>query len=316
MESQLVPNYGFDFTSIEFSGVRGKGLFTLLALPLRLIKACWQSLSVIRKLRPDVLIAMGGYITVPPSLVGACALGKPLVLHEQNSVAGSANRLLAKFAKKAFSAFPGVLGAEWVGNPLRDEFKNEPHPERRLGQRVGPLKVLVVGGSLGARVLNTVVPEALALIPAEQRPLVKHQGGAKQFEELKQAYAKAGIAHSSRVELVPFIEDMASAYLDADVVICRAGASTVSELSALGVAAVYVPFAHAVDDHQTINAKFMTNAGAGWLMSQAELNPAGLAKILMQMERAQILDKASKAYGLRKIQATELVVQACEEIVK
>jgi UDP-N-acetylglucosamine--N-acetylmuramyl-(pentapeptide) pyrophosphoryl-undecaprenol N-acetylglucosamine transferase len=316
MESQLVPNHGFDFTSIEFSGVRGKGLLTLLALPLRLVKACWQSVSVIRQLRPDVLIAMGGYITVPPSLVGACALGKPLVLHEQNSVAGSANRLLAKFAKKVFSAFPGVLGAEWVGNPLRDEFKHEPHPEQRISQRVGPLKVLVVGGSLGARVLNTVVPQALALIAAEQRPLVKHQGGAKQFEELKEAYAKAGIEGSDRVELVPFIEDMASAYLDADVVICRAGASTVSELSALGVAAVYVPFALAVDDHQTINAKFMTSAGAGWLMSQAELSPESLAKLLIQMDRTQILEKASKAYGLRKIHATELVVQACEEIVK
>ena len=314
MESQIVPKQGFDFRAVDFSGVRGKGLRTLLELPIRLVGACIQSLKIIREIRPDVLIGLGGYITVPPCLV-ALILGKPLVLHEQNSVAGSANKLLAKFAKHVFCAFPGVLNGKWVGNPLRQDFKNQTTPDNRLLNRHGPLRLLIVGGSLGAQALNNLVPKALALIPKESRPRVLHQGGAKQIEALKEAYSNAGLLEDQNTQLVAFIDDMAKAYMDADLVICRAGASTVCELAALGVAALYVPFPHAVDDHQTVNAKFVVDSGGGWLMQQKDLSAQNLHDMLISLGREEILEKAKNAYLIRKVQATEAVVQACEEIV-
>ena len=193
MESRLVPARGFAFETVDFSGVRGKGGTTLVLLPLRLLTAFWQSLQVLRRVRPDVVIGLGGYITFPAGLVSAL-LGKPLLLHEQNSVAGLANKVLAAVARRVFSAFPGVLKqANWAGNPLRPAFLQQPGPEQRLGPRTGPLKLLVVGGSLGARALNDVVPKALALVSREQRPTVLHQSGAKQIEQLRANYAAARI---------------------------------------------------------------------------------------------------------------------------
>ena len=314
MESKLVPAQGFDFQAIDFTGVRGKGLLTLLELPIRLIKAVLQSYVLIRNIRPDVLVGLGGYITVPPCLVGRL-LGKPLVLHEQNSVPGSANKLLSKIAQTIFTAFPGVLNGNWVGNPLRNEFKNQPTPSERLANRVGPLRLLVVGGSLGAHALNSVVPQALAMMPAQARPYLIHQGGAKQIDTLRAAYKTAGLTEGEYVQLVPFIDEMAKAFMDADIVICRAGASTVSELAALGVAAIYVPFPHAIDDHQTVNAKFMVDSGAGWLMEQKELTPSSLCKLLMSLNRDEILSKSECAYAKKQTDAAERVVIACEEIV-
>lgn len=314
MESQIVPKQGFDFRAIDFSGVRGKGLRALIELPIRLLRACSQSVKIIQELRPDVLIGLGGYITVPPCLM-ALVLGKPLVLHEQNSIAGSANKLLAKFTSQVFCAFPGVLNGKWVGNPLRQDFKNQATPQDRLSSRHGPLRVLVVGGSLGAQALNNLVPQALALIPKESRPRVLHQGGSKQIDALKVAYANAGLHEDENTELVPFIDDMAKAYMDADLVICRAGASTVCELAALGVAALYIPFPHAVDDHQTVNAKFVVDSGGGWLMQQRNLEAQNLSNFLINLSREEILEKAKSAYLIRKVQATEAVVRACEEIL-
>jgi UDP-N-acetylglucosamine--N-acetylmuramyl-(pentapeptide) pyrophosphoryl-undecaprenol N-acetylglucosamine transferase len=310
MESQLVPPRGFAFETIAFSGVRGKGLKTLALLPVRLIKAFWQSIAVVRRVKPDVVIGLGGYITFPAGMMSVL-LGKPLVLHEQNSVAGMANRILASVADRVFTAFPGVLGkATWVGNPLRRAFLQQPDPAERLGSRSGPLRLLVVGGSLGAKALNETVPKALALIPADRRPTVMHQSGAKQIDELRANYKAAGI----EAELTPFIEDTAQAYAQADLIVCRAGASTVTEIAAVGAAAVFVPFPSAVDDHQTTNAKFLVDAGGGWLVQQRDLSPQWLADLLQKIERPELIRKALAAKAMQKTQATGEVVAACEEL--
>lgn len=310
MEERLVPPQGFPLETIDFAGVRGKGLLTLALLPLRLLKAFAQALSVVRRVKPDVVIGLGGYISFPGGMMAVLA-GRPLILHEQNSVAGMANKVLASVADKVFAAFPNALPkAQWVGNPLRQAFLQQPEPAERFAGRSGPLKVLVVGGSLGAKALNDIVPQAVALLPAEARPQVVHQSGAKQIDALRANYAAAGV----QAELTPFIEDPAQAFADADLVICRAGASTVTELAAVGVAAIYVPFPHAVDDHQTTNAHFMVDAGGGWLMPQAALNAQKLAEMLQNMQRSTLLNVALKAKTMQKIHATREVVAACEEL--
>ena len=311
MEQQLVPPRGFAFESVTFGGVRGKGLGTVLRLPLRLAQACWQSAQVLRRVKPDVVLGLGGYIAFPGGLM-AVLLGKPLVLHEQNSVAGLVNKLLARVAKRVFTAFPNVLpNGLWVGNPLRPEFLTKSDPATRFAQRTGRLQLLVVGGSLGAKALNDTVPQALALMPIAQRPRVLHQSGAKQMDALRTSYAAAGV----EADLTPFIDDAAAAYAHADLVICRAGASTVTELAAVGVAALFVPFPAAVDDHQTTNAQFLVQAGGGWLVQQRDLTAAGLAEILQKCERSTLVEYALEAKKMQKIGATEAVVAACEELV-
>ncbi len=310
MEARLVPPQGFALETIEFGGVRGKGLKTLALLPFRLLKAFWQALAVVRRVQPDVLVGFGGYITFPGGMMGVLA-GKKLVLHEQNSVAGAANKVLAEVADRVFAAFPGALKqAQWVGNPLRESFLRQPDPAQRFAGRSGPLKLLVVGGSLGAKALNDIVPRALALIPEGARPAVLHQSGAKQIEALRANYAAAGV----QAELTPFIDDTAQAFADADVVICRAGASTVTEIAAVGAAAIYVPFPHAVDDHQTSNANFLVQAGGGWLLQQDALDAQKLAEMLQNMQRSTLLNVAIKAKTMQKIDATREVVAACEEL--
>jgi UDP-N-acetylglucosamine--N-acetylmuramyl-(pentapeptide) pyrophosphoryl-undecaprenol N-acetylglucosamine transferase len=277
MESRLVPPQGIALETIDFSGVRGKGPVTLALLPLRLLRAFWQSIQVVRRVKPDVVLGLGGYISFPGGMMSVL-LGKPLVLHEQNSVAGMANKVLAGVADRVFTAFPNVFKAgQWIGNPLRSGFLSEPEPAVRFAGREGPLKVLVVGGSLGAKALNDVVPQALALLtPADQRPHVLHQSGAKQIDELRANYAAAGV----QAELTPFIDDTAEAFAEADLVICRAGASTVTEIAAVGAPALFVPFPFAVDDHQTTNAQFLTASGGGWLVQQHALTPQALAQML------------------------------------
>jgi UDP-N-acetylglucosamine--N-acetylmuramyl-(pentapeptide) pyrophosphoryl-undecaprenol N-acetylglucosamine transferase len=312
MEAQLVPPRGFPLETIDFGGVRGKGIKTLVLLPLKLLRAFWQSIQVVRRVRPQVVVGLGGYITFPAGMMSVL-LGKPLVLHEQNSVAGMANKVLAGVADRVYSAFPQVLKkGEWVGNPLREAFLRQPPPEERFAGRSGPLKVLVVGGSLGARALNEIVPQALARIPAAARPWVVHQSGAKQIDELRANYAQAGV----EADLTPFIEDTASAYAEADLVICRAGASTVTELAAVGAPALFVPFPHAVDDHQTTNAKFLVDAGGGWLVQQRELTPDQLAAMLGSLTREALLQRALAAKRMQKTQATEQVVAACEDLAR
>ena len=310
MESQLVPPRGFAFEAVDFGGVRGKGLKTLAVLPFKLLRAFWQSLQVVRRVQPDVVLGLGGYITFPGGLM-ASLWGKPVVLHEQNSVAGLANKVLAQVADRVFTAFPGVFKTgQWVGNPLRRAFTEQATPAQRFAERTGPLRVLVVGGSLGAKALNDIVPQALALLPTATRPVVTHQSGAKQIEALRVNYAAAGV----HADLTPFIDDTATAFAQADLVICRAGASTVTEMAAVGAAALYVPFPFAVDDHQTTNAQFLVAQGGGWLVPQAELTAQALADRLAGLSRESLLACAEKAYEQKKTNATREVVMACEEL--
>jgi len=314
MESQLVPPRGFAFETLHFSGVRGKGFKTLVLLPWRLLKAFAQSVAIVRRVQPDVVVGLGGYITFPAGLM-AVACGKSLVLHEQNSIAGMANKVLAAVADRVFSAFPGVLPkAQWVGNPLRTAFTQQLPPRERLAARgtvaERRLKVLVVGGSLGAKALNDIVPQALALIPASQRPEVTHQSGAKQIEAVRANYAQAGV----QAELTPFIDDTAQAFAEADLVICRAGASTVTEIAAVGAAALFVPFPFAVDDHQTTNAGFLVSQGGGWLVQQRDLSAVMLAEMLQKLERETLIERAEMAKKLQKTEATAEVVAACEAL--
>nr|WP_315135282.1 undecaprenyldiphospho-muramoylpentapeptide beta-N-acetylglucosaminyltransferase [uncultured Limnohabitans sp.] len=310
MESQLVPPRGFAFEAVDFGGVRGKGLKTLAVLPFKLLRAFWQSLQVVRRVQPDVVLGLGGYITFPGGLM-ASLWGKPVVLHEQNSAAGLANKVLAQVADRVFTAFPGVFKTgQWVGNPLRRAFTEQASPAQRFVGRTGPLRVLVVGGSLGAKALNDIVPQALALLPAATRPVVTHQSGAKQIEALRANYAAAGV----QADLTPFIDDTATAFAQADLVICRAGASTVTEIAAVGAAALFVPFPFAVDDHQTTNAQFLVAQGGGWLVPQAELTAQALADRLAGLSRESLLACAEKAYEQKKTNATREVVMACEEL--
>jgi UDP-N-acetylglucosamine--N-acetylmuramyl-(pentapeptide) pyrophosphoryl-undecaprenol N-acetylglucosamine transferase len=312
MESRLVPPRGFTLETIDFGGVRGKGLLTIALLPLRLLRAFWQSLQVVRKVQPDVVLGLGGYISFPGGMMGVLA-GKPLVLHEQNSVAGMANKVLAGVADRVFTAFPNVFKkAEWVGNPLRTAFLKQPEPATRFAGRSGPLRLLVVGGSLGAKALNDTVPQALALLPEGERPQVTHQSGEKQIDALRASYAAVGV----QAELTPFIEDTAQAFADADLVVCRAGASTVTEIAAVGAAALFVPFPAAVDDHQTTNARFLVDAGAAWLVPQPQFTPQALAQTLQTVQRAQLMAMAQKAKQMEKTEAVAAVVLACEQLAK
>lgn len=311
MEGKLVPAQGFAFEGVQFGGVRGKGLMTKLQAPVRLLAAIGQARAVVQRVQPDVVLGFGGYITVPGGIAAALAR-VPLMLHEQNSVAGMANKVLARFARKVFTAFPNVLpGAVWVGNPLRAGFLQQMPAAERFAGRTGALRLLVVGGSLGAKALNDIVPQALGLLPPGQRPLVLHQSGAQQIEALTKNYQQAQV----EAELTPFIEDTATAFAEADLVLCRAGASTVTEIAAVGAAACFVPFPYAVDDHQTTNARYLVDAGAAWLKQQSSLTAQDLAQFLAQVSRQELVQRAEKARSLAKLSAVEDMVQACEEVL-
>lgn len=312
MEYRLVPVRGFSFEGVQFGGLRGKGLLTKLLMPFKLIRAMMQSWQIIRRLKPNVVLGMGGYITFPGGLV-SYLMGRPLVLHEANSVAGSANRVLATLASRVLTGFPQSLkNSQWVGNPIRASFEVLGNCKDRYASRQGPLRLLIIGGSLGAAVLNKVVPEALALLPAEQRPNVVHQTGEQHLEAVANHYQQLGASG----ELKPFIEDMAAAYASADLVICRAGAMTVSEISAAGVAACFVPFPHAIDDHQTANARFLSNANAAILLPQPQFNARALANLIGGLHRENLVEMAVRAQALAKLHATEEVALICEECAR
>ncbi|MGA7813739.1 undecaprenyldiphospho-muramoylpentapeptide beta-N-acetylglucosaminyltransferase [Caballeronia sp.] len=313
MEATLVPKHGIPMEYVRFGGVRGKGIQTKLMLPVNLLRACTQSLKVLRRVKPDVVLGMGGYITFPAGLMSRLA-GCPLVLHEQNSIAGLANRVLAHIAKRVLVAFPNALpGAEWTGNPIRAELAQALPPKERYAARTSRLNVLVVGGSLGAAALNQTVPKALALLDPTVRPRIVHQAGAKHIDALKANYAAAGFQAGDDLQLVPFIDDMASAYANADLVICRSGAMTVSEIAAVGVAALFVPFPFAVDDHQTTNAAFLAKQGAAHVIQQRELSADKLAGWLREQTRDSLADMAEKARALAKPDAAERVARACAD---
>jgi UDP-N-acetylglucosamine--N-acetylmuramyl-(pentapeptide) pyrophosphoryl-undecaprenol N-acetylglucosamine transferase len=318
MEATLVPKHGIPMEYVRFGGLRGKGLKTKLMLPVNLLRACAQSLSVLRRVKPDVVLGMGGYITFPAGLMTALS-GRPLVLHEQNSIAGLANKVLAKVAKRVLVAFPNALPhAEWTGNPIREELARTLTPKARYAQRSGPLNLLVFGGSLGAAALNEVVPRALAMLAPQERPHVVHQAGAKHIDALKANYAEAGLlaanGEEADVQLVPFIDDMTSAYAKADLVICRSGAMTVSEIAAVGVAAFFVPFPFAVDDHQTTNAAFLADHGAALVVQQRDLTAEGLVAWLRSQTRESLAEMAERSRSLAKPDATEQVAQICATV--
>ena len=312
MEARIVPASGYEVAWVRFTALRGKGLLRKLLLPVNLLRGFAQALAQIRRVRPDVVLGMGGYVTFPGGMMAAL-LGRPVVVHEQNSVAGLANRVLAGVADKVVTGFPDVLKkGEWLGNPVRADITAVAPPAARFAGRAGPLKVLVVGGSLGAAALNDAMPKALALLAPEARPLVTHQAGTRQIEALRAGYQAAGVTG----ELLPFIDDMAARYAGADLVICRAGALTVAELAAAGVASVLVPFPHAVDDHQTGNARFLADAGAAVLLPQTELTPQRLAALLQEMTRERLLAMAEKARCCAKPDATTRVADVCAGLAR
>lgn len=312
MEATLVPEHGYEMSWVRFSGLRGKGLLRALALPVNLLLAFWQSARAILSRRPDVVLGMGGYISFPGGMM-ASLLWRPLAIHEQNSVAGLANKVLARVADRVLQAFPQTLpGAQLSGNPVRREIAALAEPRERYAARTGRLKLLVLGGSQGAKALNELVPQALARLPAEQRPELTHQSGAKHIEALRAAYAAAGVP----AKTVAFIDDIAQCYGEADVVVCRAGALTVAELASAGVASILVPFPHAVDDHQTTNAKFLSARDAAILLPQSELSAQRLAELLSGLTRERLLEMAEKARALGKPDATEAVAQACMELAQ
>ena len=309
MEYRLVKSCDFPFEAVEFGGLRGKGIKAKLMLPINLARACHQSWKIIKRLKPNVVLGMGGYITFPGGLVSKL-LKRPLVLHEANSVAGSANRALAKIAMRTLTGFPNTMEkAEWVGNPIREEFDHIAAPVLRYERRQGSLSILVVGGSLGAAALNENIPAALALIPPEQRPTVIHQAGDKHLLDLQKRYADLGV----EADIRPFIEDMPSAYAQADLVICRSGAMTVSELAACGVASCLIPFPHAIDDHQTANARFLSDANAAVLLPQKNLNPQDLALMIQNLNRSDLKEIAVRAHALSKPHATQRVAEVCAD---
>lgn len=312
MEASLVPRHGYDMAWVRFSGLRGKGLLRALALPLNLLIAFWQSARALFAHRPDVVLGMGGYISFPGGMMAAL-FGRPLAIHEQNSVAGLANKVLARVADRVLQAFPQTLpGAELCGNPVRADIIALAPPRARAAARTGRLRLLVLGGSLGARALNETVPQALALLPEAERPEVAHQAGTQHIEALRRSYAACAV----RAETLAFVDDMAARYAAADLVICRAGALTVAELACAGVASVLVPFPHAVDDHQSSNAKFLSAQGAAILLPQPELTPQRLADLLRGLTRERLLGMAEKAHALGKPDATERVARACMELAR
>jgi UDP-N-acetylglucosamine--N-acetylmuramyl-(pentapeptide) pyrophosphoryl-undecaprenol N-acetylglucosamine transferase len=308
MEATLVPRHGIAMRPVRFGGLRGKGLATRLALPWNLLRACLQALAALRAEKPAVVLGLGGYVSFPGGLMARVS-GRPLVLHEQNSVAGLANRVLARVASRVLVAFPQALpGADWTGNPVREDIAAIAPPEQRYPGRAGPLRLLVVGGSLGAQALNEALPAALAHLDPARRPQVVHQSGRGQREALAARYRDAGV----NADVREFIDDMAGELAAADLVVCRAGAMTVAELAVAGVPAILVPYPYAVDDHQSANACFLVERGAGWLLPQAQATPQALAGLIGGVDRDTLLAMARRAREAARPDATRAVADACE----
>jgi UDP-N-acetylglucosamine--N-acetylmuramyl-(pentapeptide) pyrophosphoryl-undecaprenol N-acetylglucosamine transferase len=318
LESEVVPKAGIDISYISIAGLRGKGALSWLTAPFKLAYAMLQSMQVLMKLRPVAVLGMGGFVTGPAGLM-SFLMRYPLVVHEQNAIAGMTNRWLAKMARRVLQAFPETFERSDVittGNPIRSDIMNLPAPEQRFAERGdSPLRLLVLGGSLGARALNDVVPQALALLDESERPEVWHQAGKRNIEEARQAYQQAGV--TGRVDA--YVDDMAEAYGWADIVLCRAGALTIAELACAGVGAILVPFPYAVDDHQTRNGAYLADSGAALLIQQNALTAERLASQLKAVQtpaqgRAHLLNMARAARALAKPEATNAVAQQCLEV--
>ena len=317
LEARLIPNENIPLHFISIAGLRGKGVKSLLLAPFKITNAIWQAVSVLRTVKPDVVLGFGGFASGPGG-VASQLVGCPLVIHEQNAKAGLTNKLLANFAKKVLLGFPDAFPpspkVEVVGNPVRSEIMQIGSPtERRVGERT-PRRWLILGGSLGAQALNDRVPKAISLLSAEERPEIWHQTGEKHFEAANQAYLAAGVM----AKVVPFISNMAEAYAWADVVLCRAGALTVAELCAVGLGAVFVPFPHAVDDHQTANARFMVNHQAARCIQQSALTEDCLADIVREFNQSPkiCLAMATASFALRQPKVVERIIEICREVCR
>jgi UDP-N-acetylglucosamine--N-acetylmuramyl-(pentapeptide) pyrophosphoryl-undecaprenol N-acetylglucosamine transferase len=315
MEARLAPQRGFPIEWLSIEGLRGKGVRKMLAAPLELLIALRQAAGILLRRRPALALGMGGFASGPGGLM-AKVLGVPLVIQEQNRVPGLTNQWLSRIATRVFEGFPDSFpakrGAIACGNPVRPEIASLPVPGTRLAGRSGSGHLLVLGGSLGAKVLNETVAGAVASLPAEQRPLIRHQAGELTLDKARAAYRDAGVA----AEVIPFIADMAEAYAWADLVVCRAGALTISELAAAGVGSILVPYPHAVDDHQTGNAHYLADVGAALLMPQPSLSPASLGTALAELigNRSRLLVMAEAARELARPDAAERIAQACREV--
>ncbi|MES2310666.1 MAG: undecaprenyldiphospho-muramoylpentapeptide beta-N-acetylglucosaminyltransferase [Pseudomonadota bacterium] len=312
METKVVPAQRIELHTVAVGGLRGKGIKTRLLAPLMLLRALFASLAVLRRVKPRSVLSMGGYVAGPGGLA-AWLLRRPLLVHEQNRVAGFTNRKLAGLAERVLAGFADVLPqAEWVGNPVRDAIAALPLPAQRMADRSGRPRLLVLGGSLGARALNLTVPQALAQLTPAQRPEVVHQCGTRGLDEARAAYAKAGV----EAQVVAFIDDMAGSYEWADLAVCRAGALTLAELTAAGLGAVLVPFPHAVDDHQTRNAEALVAIGAAVVMQESELDIPSLAQRLESLlsDRRRLLAMAEAARTLAKPDAAQVIARACMEV--
>jgi len=325
MENRLVAEAGYPMVHVDMAGVRGKGLRAWIALPPRLVRALWQSSAAIFRVRPDVVLSMGGYVAFPGGLMAAL-WRKPLVVHEPGAVAGITNRALAVFADRVIVAMPGAFErpvaqgwanrlpkpgrVEMLGTPVREEIAAMPPPQERFAGRTGPLRLLVVGGSLGAQTMNELVLAALAALRAEERPDVVHQSGEKLYEGLRDAYARDGVPG----EVVPFVTDMAARYAWCDLLICRSGAITVAEIAAAGVASVLFPLPWFVADEQAANAQYLASRNAGITLAQLETSPAHLASLIRGLTRDALADMARRARALGKPEATARCADLCEEV--
>jgi UDP-N-acetylglucosamine--N-acetylmuramyl-(pentapeptide) pyrophosphoryl-undecaprenol N-acetylglucosamine transferase len=325
MEGRLVAQAGYPMDTVAMTGVRGKGKLTWLLLPFRLLVAFWQSSAILFRVRPDVVLSMGGYVAFPGGMM-AVLWGKPLVVHEPGATAGLANRALALVADRVVAGMEGAFESrtghaiadriprprkvEWLGTPVREEIARVPEPASRYAGREGPLRLLVVGGSLGAKTLNELIVAALAAMPEAARPEVVHQAGERNFAELQESYRGAGV----RAEVVAFIDDMAARYAWCDVLIARSGAITVAEIGVAGVAAILFPLPWFVADEQAGNARFLESRGAAIRLAQLETTPAGLAAMLAGLTRGKLAAMAAAARSLGKPDATARCADLCESL--
>jgi len=308
IEARLVPEAGIEVDWLGMSGLRGKGVFTILLAPLKIVMSCYQALKILYKRKPAVVLGMGGFVSAPGGLM-AWLTHIPLLIHEQNAVPGMSNRLLSKVANKVLEAFPGSFKAKavHVGNPVRKSITELSSPLQRNKERGDALRILVFGGSLGAARLNEIVPQACASVSEFSDLQIKHQAGPGNFDQTRMNYAHLNV----KAEVLEYIDNMVEMYSWADLVICRAGAMTIAELATAGVASILVPYPYAVDDHQTYNAKYLSDVGAAILLKQDDLNVSSLVKILKKMNRENTLEMANKARQLGMPESTNLVTEAC-----
>lgn len=315
IEARVVPERGILLNRLEITGIRGKGALALLIAPWKILLAIQAAKKILRQFQPNVVLGMGGYVSGPGG-IAAWLLGVPLIIHEQNARPGTTNKWLARFAKRILTAFPNVLpNSECIGNPIRKEITELPQPSERLSARQGPLRVLVLGGSLGAKAINELLPQAIKALPSDMSVNVRHQTGEKHIEATTDLYKKLNLGDNIPLSVSPFIEDMAEALGWADLVICRSGALTVSELSAVGVASILIPFPFAIDDHQTANANWLVEQSAAKLQPQNTLTVEKLKDNIMEFvqTRVMVLDMAKAARQASKPGATSVCADFCLE---